>query len=204
MHIEKFQLGPLGTNAYVLDNGHEAVAIDPGGNPEPMIAHLGGKTLTHILVTHLHFDHIYGVRALADATGATILAPSEDAFLMDTEVGRGGMMGLPLVNPFDFEAIGPGESEFLGYPCTVFQTPGHTPGSLSFYFPQAKAVFVGDLIFFRSVGRTDFPGGSASTLKQSVTENIFPLPPDTVIYSGHGAETTVGDEMNHNPFFSGY
>lgn len=204
MNIKSFQLGPLGTNGYVLDNGSEAVVIDPGGDPAPMLDHLKGMTLTHILVTHLHFDHIYGARALADTTSAPILANPDDAFLMDNEVGRGGMMGLPLVNPFDFDAIGPGESEFVGSACTVLHTPGHTPGSLSFYFPEATAVFVGDLLFYRSVGRTDFPGGSAETLKTSVKEQIFPLPPETVIYSGHGPETTVGDEKNHNPFFSDY
>ncbi len=202
MNIKDFQLGPLGTNGFVLDNGSQAVAIDPGGDPATMVAHLQGKTLTHILITHLHFDHILGVRALAEATGAPIFASPKDAFLMDNEVGRGGMMGLPLVPEFEFDPIEPGEAEFVGLKCTVLSTPGHTPGSLSFYFPDAKVVFVGDLLFYRSVGRTDFPGGSSETLTQAVKEQIFTLPPDTTILSGHGPETSVSDEMNHNPFFS--
>jgi glyoxylase-like metal-dependent hydrolase (beta-lactamase superfamily II) len=110
-------------------------------------------------------------------------------------------MGLPRIDDFSYEPIMPGETEFVGLPCTVMATPGHTRGSLSFYFPDAGAVFVGDLIFKRSIGRTDFPGGSMETLIASVRENIFTLPPETVIYSGHGPETTVGDEKNHNPFF---
>lgn len=204
MKISTFPLGPLQTNGFVLQHAGRAVAIDPGGNPKPMIDALKGATLEHILVTHLHFDHIYGARALEKATDAVILASKDDLFLMDTEVGRGGMMGLPLVQEFEFEPLEAGEAEFIGLPCTVLSTPGHTPGSLSFYFPDAGAVFAGDLLFYRSVGRTDFPGGSADALEKAVREKIFTLPPETVVYSGHGQSTTVGDEMNHNPFFAGF
>ena len=204
MNITTFPLGPLQTNGYVLEHEGRAVAIDPGGNPQPMIDRIGSAVLETILITHLHFDHIYGVKALATATGAPIHASDEDAFLMDTEVGRGGMMGLPLVSPFDYEAIGAGQAQYIGLDCTVLATPGHTPGSLSFYFPAAKAVFVGDLLFFRSVGRTDFPGGDEQTLRRSVMENIFSLPPETIVFSGHGQQTSVGDEKNHNPFFAGF
>jgi hydroxyacylglutathione hydrolase len=83
----------------------------------------------------------------------------------------------------------------------VLSTPGHTPGSLSFHFPESKIVFVGDLLFYRSIGRTDFQGGSMETLLRSVREQIFTLPGETVVYPGHGPETSVGDEKVHNPFF---
>lgn len=204
MDLNIFSLGPLGTNCYLLSQGGAAVVIDPGGPPERILAHCrkAGLGLTHILITHLHFDHTYGVRALAEATGAPVLAGELDRPLLDTEVGRGGIMGLPLVEPFTFTTIEPGEHRFLDQPCTVLLTPGHSPGSLSYFFPEAGACFVGDVIFSRSIGRTDFPGGDQAALLRSVRQGIFTLPPDTVLYPGHGPETTVDAERHHNPFFA--
>ena len=204
--VHTFPLGPLETNCYVVVNGGEAVAVDPGGDPGELVAFLNKEkaTLTHILITHLHFDHIYGGKALADATGAKVHANPGDAFLMETEVGKGGFMGLPLVPEFQYAELRPGTAEFAGLCCEILPTPGHTPGSLSFHFPDLGCVFVGDLVFYRSVGRSDFPGGSHETLLHSVREHIFPLPEGTVLYPGHGPETTVGDEKNHNPYFAGF
>ena len=206
MEITTFPLGPLEANGYLLEKGREAVFMDPGGDPAAVVRTLKEKhlRLTHILVTHLHFDHIYGVKELAQATLAPILANPKDEFLLDTEIGRGGFMGLPVAAPFTFEPIEPGETSFLDTPCTVLATPGHSPGSLSFYFPKAGAVFVGDLLFYRSIGRTDFPGGDMDALMRSVREKIFALPPETVVYSGHGPSTTVSDEAGHNPFFQDF
>lgn len=203
MHIESFNLGPLETNCHVLSHLGQAVAVDPGGDPAEVLEHLRAQklSLTHILVTHLHFDHIYGCAKLAKATGAPILAPTGDAELMDTELGRGGLYGFPLVEPFKSSPAIEGPAAFAGLDCLCLATPGHSPGSVTYYFPQAKAAFVGDLIFYRSVGRTDFPGGSSATLKQSVQEKIFTLPGETILYSGHGLETTVDSERTHNPFF---
>lgn len=204
MRITTFALGPLATNGYLLDEAGKALFIDPGGDPASVIKTLERENLEllHILNTHFHFDHIFGNTMLAEATGANILANPEDEFLLETEVGGGGFMGFPRVGSFSFEPIAEGEREFLGHRCKVLATPGHTPGSLSFYFPDRKAVFVGDLVFERSIGRTDFPGGDMETLLASARKKIFSLPEDTVIYSGHGGATTVGDEKNHNPFFS--
>jgi len=204
MHIETFPLGPLATNGYLVSHEGQAVFVDPGGDPARVLAAIKaqGLRLTHILVTHLHCDHIYGCAALAQATGAPVLANPEDGFLLDTEVGGGGLMGLPRVDLFDYESLRPGPAEFLGLPCSVLHTPGHTPGSLSFFFPDQKQVFVGDLLFKRSIGRTDFPGGSTEALLAAVREKIFVLPSDTVVLSGHGPATTAGDEKTHNPFFN--
>ncbi len=203
MRIETFPLGPLATNGYLLSEGGKAVFVDPGGDPARVLAAIErqGLELTHILVTHLHCDHIYGCASLARSTGAPILANPEDAFLMDTEVGGGGLMGLPMVERFDYGALREGPAEFLGLPCEVLATPGHTPGSLSFHFPEQGQVLVGDLLFKRSIGRTDFPGGDTAALMDSVRSKIFTLPPETVVLSGHGPATTAGDEHNHNPFF---
>jgi glyoxylase-like metal-dependent hydrolase (beta-lactamase superfamily II) len=203
MQIKTYALGPLQTNGFLLANGERAVFIDPGGDPSAVIKDLeaGGLKLESILNTHFHVDHILGNKALAEATGAQILANPDDAYLLETEIGAGGFMGLPKIDDFDYEHVSEGEREFIGLDCKVLATPGHTRGSVSFYFPEAGAVFTGDLIFKRSIGRTDFPGGDMGTLTSSVREKIFALPPDTVIYSGHGPETTVGEEANHNPFF---
>jgi len=204
MEIKTFPLGPLETNCYLAIDGKSAAAVDVGGDPAQVLAFLqnAGIKLETILITHLHCDHIYGTKAIHDATGAPILAGEDDGYLMSTELGRGGFMGLPMVNEFDYESIGPGERTVIGRPCRVLPTPGHTKGSLSFYFPEDKAVFVGDLLFYRSIGRTDFPGGDYDALLKAVVENIFTLPDDVAVYSGHGPATSVGAERMHNPFFS--
>ncbi len=204
MHVSHFSLGPLGTNAYLLENKGKALCIDPGGDPQPILQALGNTELTHILITHLHCDHLYGVQALSEATGAVVLASTEDNFLLDTELGTGGLFDLPTTQKIDFAPLHSGENNFISLQCKVLATPGHSPGSLSFYFPELKAVFTGDLIFYRSVGRTDFLGGDAAQLKKSVIQHIFTLPPETIIYPGHDRATNVGDEMCHNPFFSDF
>jgi len=203
MRITSYSLGPLETNCHVLDHQGRALAVDPGGDPAEVLDFLRAEKLTleHILLTHLHFDHIYGCAALGKATGAAILAPAGDAPLMDTELGRGGVYGFPVVEPFESSPAPLGPATFIGLACQCLATPGHTPGSICYYFPDAGAAFVGDLIFYRSVGRTDFPGGSSAQLKASVLDNIFTLPGETMLYNGHGLETTVDSERTHNPFF---
>ena len=204
MTIKTFNLGPLQTNCYVLADDKKAVVIDPGGDPAEVVDYLKANnlTVTHILNTHLHFDHTAGNKELSEITGAPILCSEEDADLLDSWLGRGGDMGLPVLDLYEWQNVKPGEAQFAGFDCTIFHTPGHSKGSLTFYFPEAKVAFVGDLIFYRSIGRTDFPGGDLDILKRSVTEHIFTLPPNTKLLSGHGPETTVSDEQNHNPFFS--
>jgi len=206
MEIKTIPLGPLQTNCYILVGDTEAVAVDPGGDPAAVLAFLKekGVTLTHILNTHLHFDHTYGNKALSEATGAPVLCGKDDTYLLESWLGKGGDMGLPFIEMYEYQTIEPGRATFAGFECDIRHTPGHSGGSLTFYFPEAQAAFVGDLIFYRSIGRTDFPGGDLELLKKSVKEKIFTLPPETQLLSGHGPETTVGDEMNHNPFFTGF
>ncbi|WP_243312132.1 MBL fold metallo-hydrolase [Fundidesulfovibrio agrisoli] len=206
MKIETFAIGPLETNSYLAHEGSLAVAIDVGGDPKPMLASLARNklTLTHILLTHVHFDHTYGVGALHEATGAKVLAGAGSDELMRTELGRGGFMGLPPVRDYSYETIAEGEFEALGQVCKALATPGHAPGSLTFHFPAAGVAFVGDLVFYRSVGRSDFPGGSHDVLVDSVRRKVFTMPGSTVLYPGHGPETTVDDERLHNPYFSDF
>ncbi len=206
MHVRRFAIGPLETNSYLCAAGNAAIAVDVGGDPAPMLDYLRQNALTlgAVLLTHLHFDHCYGVAELARACGVPVYAGAGDRALLETELGQGGVAGLPLVPSFDWEPLEPGETDFLGQPCRVMATPGHSAGSLSYHFPQAGVVFVGDLLFQRSIGRTDFPDGDYDVLLASVRARIFPLPDATLVYPGHGPSTTVGDEKRHNPFLSEY
>jgi glyoxylase-like metal-dependent hydrolase (beta-lactamase superfamily II) len=201
--VHAFPLGPLQTNCFVAVNQTRALAIDPGGDPAAVVTFLKSRSLSleAIVNTHFHFDHILGNSALHEATQAPIYGPQDDDFLLKAQEGGGGMMGFPKVPSFEYQPLKPGETEFLGQKCVVLHTPGHTPGSLTLYFPDGKALFVGDLIFQGSIGRTDFPGGSLETLLQGVREKIFTLPGQTVIYPGHGPRTTVENEKRSNPFF---
>ena len=202
MQIETFPLGPLDVNCYLAWENGQAVAVDPGGDPAPVVAFLKSRDLTldRILLTHFHFDHLYGVQALAEATGARAVASPEGEPLRRAGYGWNWFPGFKPVSDFDFDPLAPGPAAFAGQTCHVLATPGHAAGSLCYYFPQAKACFVGDVIFYRGVGRTDFPGGSFETLRTSITEQLFTLPDETVLYPGHGEPTTVGEERLHNPY----
>lgn len=206
MQVKTFPLGPLETNCHIAIHNGKAIAVDPGGDPQKVIDFLKEEnlTLTDILVTHFHFDHLYGITALQEATGAAVHGSGDDAFLLDSEVGQGGMWGFPKVPAFSFSPIAEGTHTFMDLECKVFATPGHSPGSLSFYFTEGNVVFVGDLLFYRAIGRTDLAGGDFDALKKSVTEKIFTLPPETVVYSGHGPNTSVKDEQINNPYFSDF
>jgi glyoxylase-like metal-dependent hydrolase (beta-lactamase superfamily II) len=201
--IRLFPLGMLQTNCYLLVSGGSAVAVDPGGDPGPVLAFLqeSNLRLERILNTHLHFDHTAGNAALSRATGAPIMASETDSYLLESWLGRGGMMGMPVVEEYAFENLEPGDTELLGLECRILATPGHSPGSLTFHLPGLAAAFVGDVIFQRSIGRTDFPGGDMDILQDSIRRAIFSMPPETRLYPGHGPMTTVGDEKTHNPFF---
>jgi glyoxylase-like metal-dependent hydrolase (beta-lactamase superfamily II) len=203
IEVQTFPLGPLQTNCFLVVNDNKALAIDPGGDPAAVVTFLQSKglTLEAIVNTHFHFDHILGNTALQEGTKVPIFGPKDDDFLLKAQEGGGGMMGFPKVPPFDYQPLEPGEREFIGEQCRVMHTPGHTPGSMSLYFPESKALFVGDLIFQGSIGRTDFPGGSLEALLQGVREKVFTLPGQTVIYPGHGPQTSVENEKLYNPFF---
>lgn len=202
MPIATFPLGPLQTNSYLVHNGSTALAVDVGGDPAPMLQYLEehGLTLQTIVLTHLHFDHMYGVKMLHLKTKANILVPSHDRCLLDTESGKGGIWGFPLVEAFDADDLPAGKQNLGGMECMVLQTPGHTPGGVSLYFPAEKAVLTGDALFHRSIGRTDFLGGNHEQLLASIRGQLFPLPDETVVYPGHGCVSTIGEERSSNPF----
>ncbi|GAB6058773.1 MBL fold metallo-hydrolase [Desulfonatronum parangueonense] len=201
--IQTFPLGPLQTNCYLVANQGQALVVDPGGAPESVLRFASSNNLRiqEILNTHLHFDHLYGNQALHLATKAPIRVPEKDVPLLASGLGSGNYMGLPKVDSFEYETISEGESEFIGLQCKILPTPGHSPGSLSYYFPDLKAVFVGDVLFAGSIGRTDFFGGDMETLLHAVRSQLFALPPETTVYPGHGPATTVREEQLTNPYF---
>jgi len=199
MRVYTFPLGPLETNCYLLVEGSEAVAVDPGGNPASVLKFLqdNGLTLKAILNTHLHFDHVGGNAALRAATNAPIYLNTEDLFLLDATSGT--RFGLPPTDPFEYEAMDAGDVTFMGARCTVIHTPGHSPGSLSFYFPDQGILFSGDVLFHRDTGRSDLPGGSRPVLEnETIRGKLYKLPDATVVYPGHGPETTIGVEKVEN------
>lgn len=202
MRIHMFHLGPLETNCYLLVEGKEAVAVDPGGNPASLVEYLQANKLklVAILNTHLHFDHVLGNADLAEATGAPIYACPEDGYLLQSEVGSGGGFGLPKVPSFTYTPLQEGDITLMGLECKCIFAPGHTKGSLAYYFPSQGALFAGDVLFYRSVGRSDLPGGDATTLRKTIREKLFTLPGETVVYPGHGPSTTITDEKRGNPF----
>ena len=205
MRMAVFPLGALQTNCYVVDAGANAVVVDPGGDPAPVLAYLNENrlTLSHILLTHLHFDHTFGVAPLVRETGAEVLASPADDYMLETDLGRGGVWGLPEVEAFRHAPLAPGDPALPVGECKVLATPGHTPGGLSFYFPGLASVCVGDTLFARSVGRTDFPGGNHQQLIDSIVQRLWPMGDQTVFIPGHGPESTFGRERQSNPYVGG-
>lgn len=206
MSVAVFPLGPLGTNSYIIDKSGDAVVIDAGGDPAPILDYLRDHSLklAAVCLTHLHFDHVYGVAALAAATKAPVYAPEGDRPIADDPSSKGGIWGMPPVAPFAWSPMPLGENKFGSLSCLVLETAGHTPGGVSLYFAEQKCVFTGDALFYRSLGRTDFPMGDHAQLLKSIHEKLFTLPDDTTVYPGHGPATTIGDEKKYNPFCGEY
>jgi len=199
------EVGPLAVNAYLVEHvaTRKAVVIDPGGDGEAILGEIArlGLTVTKILLTHGHFDHVGAVGLLREKTGAPVHIHPGDVDRMTGASRQGMLFGLSVPDPpppdvlvEEGNTVGFEDREFL-----VAHTPGHTPGCVSYI--GEKMAFVGDLIFAGSIGRTDLPGGNHRQLIESVRKKIFPLPDDTVLFPGHGPATTVGEEKRSNPFF---
>lgn len=199
--------GQFAENCYLLaDRGsREAVIIDPGEEPAMFLAELDTRawTLKAIWLTHAHVDHILGVGAVKRATGAPILLHPRDRALYDALPKFGEWLGLKVEPPPPPDGeLHPGERVRVGgHEFEVRFTPGHSPGSVSFV--GEGMVFGGDVLFNGSVGRTDLPGGDFATLMSTIHSQFLSLPDSTVVYSGHGPETTVGVERLTNPFITG-
>lgn len=213
MKIEAASLGPFETNAYLLssDDGKECLVIDaPQGAAAkllPLIKARGLK-LTHLLLTHGHWDHMCEAHAFA-AAGAEVLAHRADRELIENiEAYKDRYLAmLPELSDADFQSVKvttwlEDGSTFIaaGMSFEARHVPGHCPGSLLFYCASDQVAFCGDAIFRGSVGRTDLPNGNWNELLTSIRTRIYTLPNVTVLHPGHGGRTTVGHEKQNNPY----
>lgn len=203
--IKMLPVGPLQTNCYVIgcQETLEGAVIDPGGDADLILEVVedAGLTLKYVLNTHAHFDHTAGNADLIEVTGAELAIHPLDLPLL-RERGGAGLWGIPVKPspPPDFELAENQIVEVGQIKLRVLFTPGHTPGHVSFYEAEAGVVFDGDVLFRRGIGRTDLPGGNFGVLMQSIKEQLFRLPAETVVYPGHGPATTVGEEKWGNPW----
>ena len=205
--VRKMELGPIGTNAYLLweEGGSEAILVDaPPGcarELEPILED-NELSLTEIWLTHGHWDHMAGAAELADE-GVVVLGHEADRTLFEqpsvmSAFAIPGMEFLP-VEITRWIAQGD-ELDLWGRPVSVFHCPGHCPGNVIFQVESEGICLVGDVIFAGSVGRADLPGGDFSVLERSIREKVYVLPPETILMPGHGPDTTVAVEREGNPF----
>jgi glyoxylase-like metal-dependent hydrolase (beta-lactamase superfamily II) len=207
LDIAAFTLGPAQTNAYLVADPHtgEAAVIDPSWDGPVILAEARkrGWRIAHLWYTHAHFDHIGGAGAIADALNPLpLVALHPDDHVLWRAEGGAPLFGFK-IDPGPEPTIDLYQGQVLQLGSNAFEvrfTPGHTAGHCIFYVATAKVCFCGDLIFRDSVGRTDLPGGDWETLRDSIRTQVFTLPDDTRLLSGHGPETTVGRERLSNPF----
>jgi len=204
--VDRYELGPIGTNGYVVRTDRaasEAVVVDPGDDAAGLrleLAHLGAKC-SAILVTHTHWDHFGGLADLAEGTGAPVYAPELERDVLEHPASYYAGVGVSLRPWVPEHTLQGGEVvEAAGMRFEVVHVPGHSPGHLA-YFADG-CLFSGDVLFAGSVGRTDLPFGDWDTLLASITTLVERFPPETIVYSGHGPETTLGDEVARNPFLA--
>jgi glyoxylase-like metal-dependent hydrolase (beta-lactamase superfamily II) len=209
LNINFFTFNAFDENTYVIFNEKKQCwIIDPGmydkRETARLIAFIEEKHLEPLAIinTHTHLDHIFGVQALIDKYNIPFGIHKLELPVLDMAEASGAMFGVPISEvPVPTFFIKEGEPLKLGDDVLdVFLTPGHSPGSLSFYYPKGRWVVAGDVLFAGSIGRTDLPGGSFETLIHSIRTHLFTLPPETTVLSGHGPATQIGEEKAHNPF----
>ena len=189
----------------VWDPAGRAALIDPGGEAERLLAEVSrrGLKLQSILLTHGHLDHVGAAVELRDALGIPIIGPQrEEQFWLDALPQQAELFGFPPTTSFtpdqwleDGDCVEVGSIRF-----DVLHCPGHTPGHIVFYQPEARLAFVGDVLFKGSIGRTDFPRGNHAALLAAIRDKLFPLGDDVRFVPGHGAMSTFGHERRENPF----
>lgn len=211
-HVKVFIFNPVEENTYLLYNDqNECIIIDPGcyneNEQEKVAGFISDNGLKPLLLlnTHCHLDHVFGNKFMAEKYGLKLHIHPLEKKMLELAPASGLMWNLPFDNyQGDIEFLVPGENIQLGK--TVLQvlfTPGHSPGSVSFYSPDDGFVISGDVLFRGSIGRTDLPGGDFKTLSESITSQLYTLPGQTVVYSGHGPSTTIDWERKNNAYVKG-
>ena len=206
MKIKKYVVGMIGTNCYLVINEEtkESVMVDPGAYPAKVknAVKEQGLKLKAVLLTHAHFDHIMGLSDVMEDVKVPVYVEEADLPMMTD--GESNLSSTYVRGGYRFEEAVPvsdgQQLKIAGFQFRVIHTPGHTPGGCCYYMEQEGVLFSGDTLFQTSVGRSDFPGGSASALVRSVKEKLLVLPEETHVYPGHMEETTIGYEKLHNPF----
>lgn len=207
----RLPLGPLQTNCYILtENDGTCLIIDPGEEGKKLHNWLNEKKVTPkaILLTHAHFDHIGAVDYIRDVFQIPVYIHSKESkWLRDPALnGSQYFMNYQPITVRDADIlIKKEESLQIGsFQLQILETPGHSPGSVSYFFEKEKIVVSGDALFHQGIGRTDLHGGNHEQLIQSIHKKLLTLPEDTLVLSGHGEETIIEDEMDSNPFLNGF
>lgn len=216
LRIKSYTLGPYATNCYLLwiDGGTDAWIIDASFGPKRIIddVRANGLKPSRLLLTHAHVDHIAGVeevlrelRPPTAAEPAMMIHPDEEGWLNDPILNLSGMGGQPVTTRAPDGLLNEGDVLTLGeddrsVSFKVLHTPGHSPGGVSLYCASHGVVLAGDALFAGSIGRTDFPGGDLPTLERSIRGKLYRLPRETTVLPGHGPGTTIGEEMDGNPY----
>lgn len=205
MTIKPFPNGPFEVNTYLVIEGNDALIIDPGAGILPLLGEIKkqGLSVCAFLITHPHIDHLDGIPHLRNLFPSVPGYIAEDALSEISKVSiQAKMFGVKDPGLFHIENTVKGEDIFQIGPFRIkpFATPGHCSGSLSFLIDGK--LFSGDALFRETVGRTDLPGGSMSILRKYIEKKLFTLPDETIVFPGHGEETTIGHEKRYNPFFS--
>ncbi len=209
--VSSFTFSPVQENTYVVHNeAGECCIIDPGcyfGNERNDLKEYiqtSGLTPKYLLNTHCHLDHVFGNKFIHDTWGLIPHLHEKEKPVLDYAPTSGMSWGLPF-DGYKGDLIFLREGDTLALGNDSFQvlfTPGHSPGHIVFYCQAQQFVLGGDVLFRESIGRTDLPGGNYETLIASIRNQLFVLPDETVVYSGHGPQTTIGYEKKHNPFLT--
>ncbi len=202
--IRTFPVGPLGCNCSVIGDrlSGRALVVDPGGNAEQILALLNELNLKAVAIihTHAHLDHILAAGEIKNATGAPIYLHEGDQFLWDMVEEQCARFGVPPVKLPDPDHYLQDDHDLGCCGGVAIHTPGHTPGSISFWFEEYKTLIAGDTLFQGSIGRTDLPGGNFDQIITSIKERIYSLDDEAVVVTGHGPNTSIGDEKMSNGF----
>ena len=211
LQIKSFVFSPIQENTYILYNEFkECVIIDPGcyfdEEKEQLKTFIDNNKLKPLLLlnTHCHLDHVFGNKFVAETYNLTLHLHEKEQQVLAFAPTSGLMYNMPFDNyTGNFLLLKEGDVINVGDDkLTVIETPGHSPGSVCFYCKKQNFVIGGDVLFQGSIGRTDLPGGNHQTLLDSIRKKLFVLPDETVVYNGHGSETSVGEEKKHNPFLN--
>ncbi|MDR1666943.1 MAG: MBL fold metallo-hydrolase [Bacteroidales bacterium] len=212
MHLKTFVFNPYGVNTYILsDDEGNSIIVDPACcSPEEQAALTafvcdGGLTVRWLVNTHGHFDHVIGNAFVCGSWHPKCAAHRDDLFLMNNVFRQGEIFGCSVEQPPAPDLLLKGGEEWTpcGLNIRILHIPGHSPGSIVLHLPDEGILFAGDVLFRESIGRSDLPGGNFDLLVDGIRQHLLTLPPDTVVWPGHGPATSIGHEKRYNPFLTG-